>query len=94
MKYWVVAYDIPNDRRRVKLANVLEDFGDRVQESVFEVMLFGTELDELKYRILDVIDVSEDKVRLYPLCRVCSEKVIDLGNASEEAFEEKEVIIA
>jgi len=32
----LVSYDIPNDRRRVKIAKTLEDFGDRVQYSVFE----------------------------------------------------------
>ena len=35
----VVAYDIPDDRRRTRVAKVLEDYGDRVQYSVFEMNL-------------------------------------------------------
>lgn len=30
----VVSYDIPNDRRRTRLAHTLKDFGERVQYSV------------------------------------------------------------
>lgn len=93
MRNWVVAYDISDDRRRLRLANVLEDFGDRVQGSVFELILFGPELETLKARIIDEIEIGEDKVRLYPLCRDCSEKVIDLGVADEIAFDDPEVII-
>ena len=35
----VVSYDIPDDRRRLRLANTLKDFGIRVQYSVFECRL-------------------------------------------------------
>src|SRR6185436_13646804 len=35
----LVSYDIPDDRRRTKLANALKDFGERVQYSVFEFLL-------------------------------------------------------
>src|SRR5262245_31991344 len=34
--FYLIAYDIPNDQRRTKVAKTLEDFGDRVQYSVFE----------------------------------------------------------
>ena len=33
----LIAYDIPDDRRRSRAARVLEGFGDRVQYSVFVV---------------------------------------------------------
>ncbi|MEW6376162.1 MAG: CRISPR-associated endonuclease Cas2, partial [Thermodesulfobacteriota bacterium] len=37
--FYVVSYDIPDDQRRIKIAKILEDFGDRVQYSVFECLL-------------------------------------------------------
>lgn len=37
--FCVVTYDIPDDRRQTKVANTLEDFGDRVQYRVFEMEL-------------------------------------------------------
>lgn len=35
----VVAYDVANDRRRVRLHTLLLGYGDPVQESVFECMV-------------------------------------------------------
>jgi len=32
----LVVYDIPNNKRRLKLSNFLEGHGRRVQDSVFE----------------------------------------------------------
>ncbi len=93
MQHWVVAYDVPDDRRRLRLANTLEDFGDRAQESVFEVRAEGPDFDLLKQRILAVIEPAEDKVRLYPLCRDCAAKVIDLGDSAEHAFDTPEVVV-
>jgi CRISPR-associated protein Cas2 len=90
---WIVAYDIPDDRRRRKLADTLEDFGDRVQYSVFEVIMRGDDLSTLLQRIAAVILEDEDAVRLYPLCESCSEKVRVLGVGREEPWEEPDVYI-
>ncbi len=35
--FYVVAYDISDDRRRTKVAKILEDFGDRAQYTDFSV---------------------------------------------------------
>ena len=43
--FYLVSYDIPDTKRRTKLAKTLEDFGDRVQYSVFECILDGVLLD-------------------------------------------------
>jgi CRISPR-associated protein Cas2 len=32
---WVIAYDSPNDKRRRKVAKLLEGYGERIQRSVF-----------------------------------------------------------
>ena len=37
--FYVISYDIPDDRRRGQLAKVLKGFGTRVQYSVFEAHL-------------------------------------------------------
>ena len=65
MRNWIVAYDIPDDRRRLAVANALEDFGDRVQHSVFEVLLDDNdEFELLQARMLRVIAPQEAKVRI------------------------------
>lgn len=35
--FCIVTCDIPDDRRRTKVANILENFGDRMQYSVFDM---------------------------------------------------------
>ena len=43
----LAAYDVREDDRRARLAAVLQSLGDRVQKSVFVIILDETELDEL-----------------------------------------------
>jgi len=65
MDFYLVSYDIPNDRRRTKVASLLQDYGQRVQFSVFEVWLTQATQRELLGRLEKLIDAEEDSVRLY-----------------------------
>lgn len=47
-RFYTIAYDIPDDGRWVKVANVLKSFGERVQLSVFECWLAPGQLQQLK----------------------------------------------
>lgn len=67
MLFYVVAYDIPCDKRRKRVSDLLEGYGQRVQYSVFECVLTQTKYDELRRRLKKRIKSSEDSVRLYPL---------------------------
>jgi CRISPR-associated protein Cas2 len=75
----LVSYDLPNDRRRTRVANALEDFGVRVQYSVFECLLEADQLDRLRARMAKLIEPAEDSVRIYRLCQECAGKVEILG---------------
>ncbi len=48
----VVSYNVANDRRRTRLAQELENFGRRVQYSVFECLLDARQLERLRTRLL------------------------------------------
>ena len=69
--FYVISYDIPDDRRRNQLAKVLKGFGTRVQYSVFEAHLNRRQFDELKQTVARLIEPSEDSVRYYTLCSAC-----------------------
>ena len=75
----VVSYDIPDDRRRTKLANVLLDYGQRVQYSVFECQLTVGQYRAMQARIRKVVSTEEDSVRFYKLCDACAGKVEVIG---------------
>ncbi len=70
----LVSYDLPNDRRRTRLAHTLKDYGQRVQYSVFECNLEEAQLARLRSRVEKLIEVTEDSVRFYLLCRGCAER--------------------
>jgi len=53
--FYLVSYDIPDDKRRTKLAKTIKDFGDRVQYSVFECLLDKSLLDKMTDRIDKII---------------------------------------
>ena len=86
MMLYCICYDIPDDRRRLAVAKVLLDFGERVQYSVFEAHLTDEQLQRLKKRVTKVLDTEEDSLRLYPLCASCGSRVevIGLGVVTED----------
>ena len=75
----VVAYDISHNRRRTRLAKILLDYGERVQESVFEAEVPPDLFAEMIARAQDVIDATEDTVRFYTLSRRSVREVRILG---------------
>lgn len=66
----LIAYDVPNDRRRTKLAKLLESFGDRIQFSVFIVDIAPARLLRLKDEISDLIIRKEDSILFCDLGRL------------------------
>ncbi len=47
MPLFLAAYDISDDRARVRVARILSRFGERVQFSVFELRIETAELEDL-----------------------------------------------
>ena len=69
MFLYVIAYDIPEDKRRKKVADLLEGYGQRVQYSVFECQLNTQQYQDLQRRLRKIIKLEEDNIRFYPLSR-------------------------
>jgi len=77
--FYVIVYDVVEDRRRRKLAKYLESLGERVQKSVFELYLTPAELERVLKRAKRLIKLDEDSLRVYDLCAACRKKVTSLG---------------
>ena len=73
--FYVISYDIPDNRRRNQLAKVLKGFGTRVQYSVFEAHLTRSQFEEMKHAVARIIETAEDSVRYYALCRACTPRI-------------------
>src|SRR5512136_1091172 len=76
---YVIAYDIPSDRRRTKVHKVLSGFGKWTQFSLFEAWLTEKELVALRGRLDQHLNDKEDSVRLYPLCGACVAQTETIG---------------
>ena len=79
MRY-VIAYDVTDDGKRTKLANLLLGYGERVQKSVFEADLEPAEVQEILRLAANYIS-GTDSLRMYPQCRACAGRIASLGAA-------------
>ncbi len=79
MRY-LICYDIEDDKHRNRLVKVLEQYGERVQYSVFEVQLPPSLLKTLRKRLVaQKIIGKRDSLLIYPLCESCYPKVERTG---------------
>ncbi len=81
-QWTVVSYDIPDDKRRIKVMKTLESYGQRAQYSVFECDLRPADLNRLEAKLRAIIEDESDDIRFYLLCEGCVGKVRTLGRAS------------
>lgn len=83
MRY-AVCYDIADNARRKRVADVLDAHGNRVQESVFEIAatdrIFQHCLEELRQSI----DPQADRLAVYSLCSSCDRNAIYIGVSSDD----------
>jgi CRISPR-associated protein Cas2 len=88
--FYLVSYDISDDRKRSRVAKTLRDFGSRVQYSVFECIMNDKELEKLTTK-LDSLISKEESVRIYTLCAKCAGIIRILG--SGEVTKDEDVFI-
>lgn len=77
----LVCYDVPDDKRRTKLAKRLEQLGRRVQYSVF--VLRNRSVQDVVDAVEPIIVASEDNVRVHALCVGCLKRTATLGLAKD-----------
>ena len=78
---YIVAYDIANNRRRLRVAKILESWGYRIQESVFQLRLDTDSLAHVRSSLAALISESDDVIHIYPSCSSCAKRADMLGAA-------------
>ncbi len=68
----LLTYDVATStdggaRRLRRVANVCLDYGQRVQNSVFECEINTAQLVEFRARLLEIVDLDHDSLRFYKL---------------------------
>ncbi len=88
--FYLVSYDIPDDKKRNKIADILLDFGTRIQYSVFECIMDSTLLEKMTAKLSRLIS-DNDSVRIYALCAKCEGTVRVMGK--EKVTKDAEVYV-
>jgi CRISPR-associated protein Cas2 len=76
---YLVCYDIREERRLSRVYRFMRARGLHLQYSVFYCRLTWQELLSLKSGLRDIVDESEDDVRIYPLPGDPKVSVLGLG---------------
>lgn len=80
----LITYDVntqkaSGQKRLRRVAKICVNYGQRVQNSVFECVLDNAKLSQVRNALLKVIDLKEDTLRLYHLGNNYKEKVEHYG---------------
>lgn len=82
--FYLVCFDIVDDKMRRRAVKILLEYGVRVQKSVFECAhLTDKRFAKMKTRLDAEIDHGLDSFRFYPLCGACVQKVEFSGIGEE-----------
>lgn len=79
MDYYIIAYDVRDDKRRAKIYKTLKEYAASVQYSVFEGYIAREDLIKLKYRLKRQMHEKEDSICFYSLCVGCRGQIGRLG---------------
>ena len=78
-RFQIIAYDIVKNKKRNKVAEILKDYGIRIQKSVFECRLNDADLNLLTKELSETIDKKTDSILIYYLCEACVKQMHFLG---------------
>ena len=80
----LITYDVSTassggQKRLRRVSKICQNYGQRVQNSVFECVVDATQFAILKLKLLDVIDKEQDSLRIYQLGNNYKNKVEHVG---------------
>jgi CRISPR-associated protein Cas2 len=81
----IVAYDVRDARRLARVARHCEDYGVRVQYSVFECRLPAAHFEQFWQELTDLIEPAEDRLVAYRICASCARDIRTAGTMTSGA---------
>lgn len=93
----LISYDVSTEtaagRKRLrKVAQACQNFGQRVQKSVFECSVTEAQFEEVVRRLVDIIEKTEDNLRVYRITEPKEKHVLVYGLDSSVNFDEPLVL--
>ncbi|MCK8824003.1 CRISPR-associated endonuclease Cas2 [Fuchsiella alkaliacetigena] len=95
---FVLTYDVCTEdkagRRRLrKIAKACENYGQRVQKSVFEFQLDKKKYFLLKKEIMKIMNKKEDSIRIYRIVEPKEQYVEEYGNFEAIDYENDTLMV-
>jgi CRISPR-associated protein Cas2 len=92
----LITYDVntqtPQGRKRLRqVSKQCVNYGQRVQNSVFECVLDAAKCREVQYKLEQIIDKDKDSLRFYYLGENYKNKVVHIG--AKESFDVEGTLI-
>ena len=91
--FFIISYDISDEKRLRRVFEFLEDYGQWKQKSVFECWLTEKEYQQVRAGLKELIKPREDRVRFYRLCEACRKQAFSHGWGELPDSPEEEVIL-
>lgn len=76
---WLVAYDIADPARLRAVASLCEDYGRRLQQSVFPRDCSTDLIKELRASLHECVQPATDHLAFLPLCQRCEGRIQQHG---------------
>jgi CRISPR-associated protein Cas2 len=73
-KWWLVSYDVRDEKRLRRVARHMEGYGERLQYSLFRCWLTPREAEKVRWELTQIA-AAEDDVLFIPLCGRCHDGV-------------------
>ena len=89
--YDVNTTDAAGKKRLTKVAKVCVNYGQRVQNSVFECLLDNAQLLTVRSKLLKIIDEEKDSLRIYNLGNNYSNRIEHYG--VKETYDPEDTLI-
>lgn len=83
-QFVIVAYDISSDKRRLKIAKILRNYGVRANFSVFECFLTEKQITKMKNELSIQVSPVKDIILIYYLCKECIGKRTKISAKEED----------
>ena len=87
---YLISYDIDKNKIRNRIAKTLENYGKRVQYSVFECEIDKGQFDKLYGELLTLMSGEvEGSIRVYQICKNCFEKIMVVGSKDYKSVKDE-----
>ncbi|GAB4326001.1 MAG: CRISPR-associated endonuclease Cas2 [Candidatus Zixiibacteriota bacterium] len=91
--FYVISYDIPDDKVRGKVSDYLEGWGYRVQESVFECRPRPGKEKQLWRGLKKLLKGQKGNILVYQVCAGCLTQSFGIGEVVETPHGKGPIII-